>query len=187
MPATAISRFPIHDDLTAPERSVPVLKGALTSAGQLPNFLGVLASAPSALRAYARYRGELRQGSLSTQTTERIALAVAEHYGSAPGIDLHTRAARNAGIGFDEIGRARHFDSADEQHAALLAWLKPAVEAAGQVPQVLHEDAREIGWSDEQLIEALATAALESFAAMVNVAGEIPVDGSTEESRLRAA
>jgi AhpD family alkylhydroperoxidase len=187
MPATAISRFFVHDDLTAPEGSLPVLKGALSSAGQLPNFLGVLGNSPAALRAYARYRAELRHGTLSTQTSERIALAVAEHHHSAPGIDLHTRAARNAGIGFDEIGRARQFDSADEQHAALLAWLKPAIEASGKVPEVLHEDAREIGWSDEQLIEALAVAALEGFAAMVNVAGEVPVDGSTEESRLRAA
>ena len=37
------SRFQVHDELTAPERSVPVLKGALSSGGQLPNFLGVLA------------------------------------------------------------------------------------------------------------------------------------------------
>ena len=27
------SRFPIHDELTAPEGSVPVLRGALSSAG----------------------------------------------------------------------------------------------------------------------------------------------------------
>ena len=40
---TAMSRFQIHDDLTAPEGSIPVLRGALASGGQLPNFLGVLA------------------------------------------------------------------------------------------------------------------------------------------------
>ena len=52
----------------------------------------------------------------------------------------------------------------------------------------LHEEAREAGWSDEQLLEAIAVLSLESFTAMVNVAGEIPVDGSVEETRvLRAA
>ena len=52
----------------------------------------------------------------------------------------------------------------------------------------LHEEAREAGWSDEQLLEAIACVSLESFTAMVNVAGEIPVDGSKEESRtLKAA
>ena len=54
----------------------------------------------------------------------------------------------------------------------------------------LHEEAREAGWDDEQLLEAIAYLALESFTAMINVAGEVPVDGSVEESRaaaLRAA
>ena len=33
---TQMSRFQIHDDLTAPEASLPVIKGALAGAGQLP-------------------------------------------------------------------------------------------------------------------------------------------------------
>src|ERR1041385_175635 len=88
---TAMSRFDIHDDLTAPEGSVPILRGALATGGQLPNFLGVLAGSPAALRAYARYRSELRQGKLDLATIERIALAVAEHYSSEPGVALHSR------------------------------------------------------------------------------------------------
>ena len=55
---TQMSRFQIHDDLTAPEASLPVIKGALAGAGQLPNFLGVLAGSPAALRGYARFRSE---------------------------------------------------------------------------------------------------------------------------------
>ena len=52
----------------------------------------------------------------------------------------------------------------------------------------LHEEAREAGWTDEQLLEAIALVSMESFTAMVNLAGEIPVDGSVEETRvLRAA
>ena len=45
-----------------------------------------------------------------------------------------------------------------------------------------------LGWTDEQILEAIAYASLESFTAMVNVAGEVPVDGSSENTRqLRAA
>ena len=52
----------------------------------------------------------------------------------------------------------------------------------------LHEEAREEGWSDEQLLEAIAFVSLESLTAMVNVAGDVPVDGSVEDARvLRAA
>ena len=89
MPKTEMSRFPIHDDLTAPEESLPILKGASSAAGQLPNFLGVLAGAPAALKAYVRFRAELRHGALPRHSAERIGLAVAEHYGSKPGLQLH--------------------------------------------------------------------------------------------------
>ena len=44
---TQESRFQVHDELTAPERSLPVLKGALAGGGQLPNFVGVLAGSPA--------------------------------------------------------------------------------------------------------------------------------------------
>lgn len=183
---TACSRFQIHDDLTAPEGSVPVLRGALSTGGQLPNFVGALAGSPAALRGYARFRSELRHGHLETATLERIALAVAEHHGSAPGIAMHSRAARAAGLGLDEVARARRFDSADEREAALLTYLR-ALVVDGRPPQHLHEEARELGWQDEQILEAIATVALESLAAMVNVAGEVPVDGSVEQSRRLTA
>lgn len=185
---TSMSRFQIHDDLTAPEGSVAVLRGALSSGGQLPNFLGVLAGSPAALRAYARFRSELRHGKLTLATLERIALAVAEHYHSEPGIAMHSRTARGAGLALDEVALARQFTSKDEREAALLRYLKALLEEGGRPPMHLHEEAREAGWDDEQILEAIATVALEAFAAMVNVAGEVPVDGSSEASRaLQAA
>jgi alkylhydroperoxidase family enzyme len=188
MPKTHMSRFPIHDELTAPEGSLPVLNGALGAGGQLPNFLGVLAGSPAALRGYARFRAELRRGTLTLPTLERIALAIADHYRSEPGIALHTRTAREAGLGIDEVASARRWESADPHEAALLRFLEPLAQTRGRSPDHLVEEAREAGWSDEQLLEAIAVLALESFTAMVNVAGEVPVDGSTELTRtLRAA
>jgi len=184
---TQMSRFQIHDDLTAPEASLPVLKGAMASGGQLPNFLGVLAGSPAALRAYARFRSELRHGSLTLPTLERIALAVAEHYRSQPGLAIHVRTARQAGIGIDEVAAAREWESADPREAALLRYLRALVEQRGHAPMHLHEEAREAGWTDEQLLEAIAYASLESFTAMVNIAGEVPVDGSVEDTRVLKA
>jgi alkylhydroperoxidase family enzyme len=183
-----MSRFTIHDDLSAPEGSLPVLRGALSTGGQLPNFLGVLAGSPAALRGYARFRAELRRGVLELPTLERISLAVAEHYGSGPGISLHSRTARSAGLGLDEVARAREFDSGDPKHAALMRYLKAILEGQGGPPAYMHEEARELGWDDEELLEAIAFASLEVFTAMINIAGDVPVDGSVEESRtLRAA
>jgi alkylhydroperoxidase family enzyme len=184
---TPMSRFQIHDDLTAPEGSATVLRGALSSGGQLPNFLGVLAGSPAALRAYARFRSELRHGRLTLPTLERIALAVAEYYQSAPGIAMHSRAARGVGLALDEVAQARQFNSNDVREAALLRYLHALLVDRGRAPMYLHEEAREAGWDDEEILEAIAAVTLEGFAAIINVAGEVPVDGSTEASRALEA
>jgi len=188
MPKTQMSRFPIHDDLTAPEASLPILKGASSAAGQLPNFLGVLAGSPAALRAYARFRSELRHGRLKLATLERIALAVAEHYQSEPGLEMHSRAARGAGLALDEVALAREGDSRDEREAALLRYLRPLIDGPAQPAMHLHEEAREAGWSDEQLLEAISQVAIETYTAMINLAGDVPADATLERAAtLRAA
>ena len=135
---TRMSRFHIHDDLTAPQGSQPLLRAIQSAGGQLPNVLGVLAGAPAALRGYARMRSELRHGHLTPAMYERIALAVAEYHRSAPGLALHTRAARRAGLRMDEIALAREWDATDPRDAALLRYLKPLVTERVTPPQHLH-------------------------------------------------
>jgi alkylhydroperoxidase family enzyme len=184
---TKESRFKVHDELTAPERSVPILKGALAAGGQLPNFIGVLAGSPAVLRAYARFRSELRHGALPYATQQRIALAVAEHQGSEYALCTLQRTARDAGLGLDEIALAREFDSRDERESMLLRYVKALVESVGSPKRHLHEEALEAGWSDEQLLETIAHVALATFGNLVTSAGEVPRDGSTEDARLLQA
>ena len=184
---TKESRFKVHDDETAPEGSVPILKGALAGGGQLPNFIGVMAGSPPVLRSYARFRSELRNGSLSYATQQRIALAVAEHQGSEYAISTLQRTGRDAGLGMDEIALAREFDSHDEREALLLRFVKALLESDGAPPRHKHEEAREAGWDDEQILETVAHVALATFSNLVTRAGDIPLDGSSEESRLSIA
>ena len=184
---TKESRFQVHDELTAPERSVPVLKGALAGGGQLSNIVGVLAGSPAVLRAYARLRSELRHGVLPWATQQRIALAVADEQKSEYALSALQRTSREAGLGLDEVALAREFDSVDEREASLLRFVKALVAGEGPPPLHLHEEAREAGWSDEQILEAVAHVGLASFGNLVTRAGDVPVDGSVEEARLAQA
>jgi alkylhydroperoxidase family enzyme len=183
------SRFHVHDELTAPERSLPILKGAVSGGGQLSNFLGVIAGSPAVLRAYARFRSELRHGALPLKSQQRIALAVAEHVRSDYWLATLQRTAREAGLGLDEIALAREFDSRDPREATLLRYVKALVEdlSGAAPPHPLHEEAREAGWTDEQVLEAVAHVSLSLFATLVTRAGDVPRDGSAEEGRLRQA
>lgn len=184
---TKESRFQVHDELTAPEGSVPVLKGALAAGGQLSNIVGVLAGSPATLRAYARMRSELRNGTLPPKTQQRIGLAVAEHQRSEYALALLQRSARDAGLGIDEIAFARQFDSYDEREAVLLRYVRSLLESDGPPPLHRHEEAREAGWTDEQILEAVAHVATHTFANLVTRAGDVPKDGSVEESRMAQA
>ena len=184
---TKESRFQVHDELTAPERSLPVLKGALAAGGQLSNFVGVLAGSPAGLRAYARFRSELRQGVLPPRTQQRVALAVAAHQRSEYALGTLQRTAREAGLGLDEIALAKEFDSRDEREATLLRYVRAVLETDGPPPMHRHEEAREAGWTDEQILEAIVHVSLASFMNLVVRAGDVPRDGSVEEGRLLQA
>jgi AhpD family alkylhydroperoxidase len=183
---TDISRFDIHDELTAPEDSAKLLKGMARAGGEVSKFVGVLAGSPAALRAFARMRHELRGGALPRATRERIALAVAEQRGDTYSVAHHARTARAAGLGLDEISRALGWGSADPSEAALLAFLKALFESEGRPAHHLLEEAREVDWSDEQLLEAVAHLALSEFQSLMANAAALPQDQS-DPSVLPAA
>ena len=181
------SRFQVHDELTAPERSLPILKGALSGGGQLSNLLGVLAGSPATLRAYALARSELRHGTLPLPTQQRIALAAAARGRSDYALAMLQRTARDVGLGVDEIALAKRYDSRDEREAALLRYLRALDDRAEVPPAHLHEEAKEAGWSDEQLLEAVAHLAFAGLTTLITRSADMPNDGSVEERRLSQA
>ncbi len=176
---TAVSRFQIHDELTAPDESAPLIKTIQATGGAVTKFVGVLAGSPAVLRAYTRMRSELRGGVLPQATRERIALAVAEHREDNYSIAQHAKSARRAGLGLDEVSRARSFSSSDEKEAALLVFLKETLDADGPPPLHLHEEAREIGWTDEEILEAVGHLALNEFQSLIASAAALPKDQAT--------
>jgi AhpD family alkylhydroperoxidase len=184
---TDMSRFDIHDELTAPDGSTRILKSVSTAGGSVSKFIGVLAGSPAALRAYARMRSELRDGLLSRSTRERIALAVAERKGDTYSVAQHSRTARAAGLDMDEISLARSFKSADPREQAMLVFLEATLESEGQPEVHLHEEAREVGWSDEELLEAVAHLALNEFQSLIANSAALPQDQVGTEALPTAA
>jgi AhpD family alkylhydroperoxidase len=173
---TDVSRFDIHDELTAPPETARLLRGMSAAGGSVSKFIGVLAGSPAAMKAFARMRHELRGGVLPPPTRERIALAVAERRGDTYSIAQHARTARAAGLGLDEVSRARSWSSNDPREAALLAFLKALCDAQGRPAHHLLEEAREVDWSDEELLEAVAQVALNEFQSLMSNAAALPQD-----------
>ena len=173
---TDYSRFDIHDELTAPGGSERLLKSISSAGGSVSKLVGVLAGSPASLKAFARLRSELHSGSLPTTTAIRIGLAISERRGDRYSLAQNARSARLSGFGLDEISLNRSFASNDPKEAALLAFVKGSLDSEGHPPVYLLEEAREVDWTDEQLIEALGEAALCEFQSLVANAAGLPED-----------
>ena len=121
-------------------------------------------------------RHELRGGTLPQATRERIGLAVAERRGDPYSLAQHARTARAAGLGLDEVSQARSFTSADPKNKALLAFLEALIATDGRPAQYLAEEAREEGWTDEEMLEAVAHLAMNEFQSLIANAAALPQD-----------
>ena len=119
---------------------------------------------------------------LPQATRERIGLAVAEHRGDEYSIAQYSRTARAAGLGLDEVARAREFKSSDPREQALLTLLEETLDAGERPATYLVEEAREAGWSDEEILEAVAELALTEFQSLFASAAALPQEQATPRS-----
>jgi alkylhydroperoxidase family enzyme len=68
----------------------------------------------------------------------------------------------------DEIERAQRFESEDEQRAAALRFTREVVETRGQPSDEALNEVRNAGYTDEQIVEIVATVALATFTNYMN-------------------
>ena len=186
---TQMSRFQIHDDADRARGLAAGPQGrARPPAASCPNFLGVLAGSPAALRAYARFRSELRHGTLAAgdarahRARRRRALRLRSPASRCTRAPPARRASASTRSRSPASGtpttRARRRSCATSSRssstgrAARRTSTRRRARPAGPTSSSSRRS-RSSRWS--------------RFTAMVNVAGDVPVDGSVEEPRSRAA
>ena len=182
---TPMSRFHVHDELyrarglgarparRAGHRRPAARTSSACSPARRPRCAPTRASAPSCATARS-----------SARTLERIALAVAEHYGSEPGIALHARTARQAGLGArrDRAGaRVRLRATSARRAAALPAGARRGAGRARRCTSTRRR-ARPAGPTSRSSRRSPSSRS-RRFTAMVNVAGDVPGRRLVEEAR----
>ena len=68
----------------------------------------------------------------------------------------------------EEIEHAQRFESEDDQRAAALRFAREMVETRGQPSDEALDEVRNAGYTDEQIIEMVATIALATFTNYMN-------------------
>lgn len=150
--------------LTNPEgQAKDLLHGIQEKLGSTPNIFKTFANAPAALNGYLQFSGALKQGVLSDQHRERIALALAGFNGCDYCASAHTTIGKGAGLDEDELSAALKGESSDKRAQAILTYALAVAEKHGHVSDADVSAARDAGLTDEEIIEIIANVALNIF------------------------
>ncbi|CAN5324081.1 hypothetical protein BH24ACT19_BH24ACT19_11280 [soil metagenome] len=84
--------------------------------------------------------------------------------------------AEQEGLSQDEVRRAQNFESEDQKRAAALRFAHDVIESRGHPSDETFNDAREAGWTDEQIMEMIANVALTQLSNYMNESIQTEVD-----------
>lgn len=155
--------------------------------GMVPNFLGILAQSPDALKAFLGLHGISESGSLDPQTRERIALVVAQGNFCEYCVSAHTAIGRKAGLTGAEIDANRAGTSQDAKAAAAVAFAKALNEHLGDVTQAEFDAVREAGYGDAEIVEIVTHVGMNILTNLIGKASRVDIDFPKVSLQAQAA
>ncbi|MFJ8363973.1 carboxymuconolactone decarboxylase family protein [Streptomyces sp. NPDC093984] len=168
-----MSALPQINPAEATGEAATLLGELKKSVGSVPNMAKAMANSPALLKGWMSLSDALVGGVLPAAVRERLALATAEYNRCAYCLSAHTFLGKNvAKIDSDEIGRARHAESADPHTAALLALSDAIARGRGTVDETVLKSARSAGVTDAEIAEVVGNLALNILTNYFNIVAE---------------
>jgi uncharacterized peroxidase-related enzyme len=144
--------------------------------GFIPNLFRLVGSSTAALEGYLGFNGALGR-TLDVKTRERIALAVAQANGCDYCLSAHTYLGLNlAKIDDAEIALNRVGHSSDVKADAALVFARKVLDTRGSVSDADLAAVRLAGFSEPQVIEIVASVALNVLTNYVNNVAQTDID-----------
>ena len=171
-----MSHVPLIDATRTTADRAAVLAQVQQAFGTVPNMFRAVANSPAALHSMWGSFGALGGGSISAKLGEQIAVAVANRNDCEYCLAAHTALGRKAGATAEEMSSAQSGHASDPKTDAALRFALKLVEQRGQVGVDDVGRLREVGFTDEGVVEIVAHVALNLFTNYVNVALNVPVD-----------
>jgi uncharacterized peroxidase-related enzyme len=171
-----MSRLAILAREDAPAASQPLLDAVEKQLGSVPNLFRLVASSPAALEGYLGLNGALGR-TLDAKTRERIAITTAQANGCDYCLSAHTYLGLNlAKIDDAEIALNRAGHSGDAKADAAIVFARQVLAAHGKVSDGDVAAVRAAGFSDAQVIEIVASVALNVLTNYINNVAETDID-----------
>jgi uncharacterized peroxidase-related enzyme len=155
--------LPVIDPLKASGKTKEILERVAHRIGWVPKMIRLLANSPAATEAYLQFNVALAQAALPRHTRSLIAATVAELNGCTYSAMIAHGQAREAGVPDEEVTAARRAESKDPKVAAVLRFAARLVEWRGRVPPEDIAELRRAGYSDTEIVDAVATVVLSLF------------------------
>jgi alkylhydroperoxidase family enzyme len=136
----------------------------------------LMANSPAALGAYLSFAGAFRDAKLSTGVRDLIAVAAAQASGSDYTLSAVCALAQNSGRSESELAAARVTESDDPRTAAALRFAAKIVERRGHLPVSEVGALREVGFSDGEVAEIIASVVLNIYRSYFNLIARPEID-----------
>ncbi len=171
-----MSRIKIVTQDTADAQQKALLEAIGEKLGMVPNFLGVLAQSPDALKAFLGLHGIASTGSLDPKTRERIALVVAQANSCEYCVSAHTAFGAKAGLSDAEIKANRAGTSEDAKAAAAVVFAQALNTHLGDVTQAEFDAVREAGYGDGEIVEIITHVGMNILTNLIGKATRVDID-----------
>lgn len=161
----------------APEAARPILED-LKKKGKFLNIFKGVANSPATLDGYLKFSGALGSGTLGKEAREAIALMLAQRNTCDYCMTAHTGLAKSFGFSDDDVKAARAGKAGSNAKVAAATVLAAAIVNAkgGHVTDADVQAARDGGLSDGDIVEVIATIALNLFTNYFNHVHDTEID-----------
>ena len=179
-----MSDFKIHTTETAPEGSKEILAGAQKSLGFIPNLYGIMAEAPSALKAYNGLSDNFEKSSFTATEKQIVLLATSYVNECNYCMAVHSTVAQMYKVSQDVIDALRNNKPiTDPKLEALRKFTNAIVEKRGWVSDKEINEFIIAGYSKAQVLEVVVGVTQKTLSNYINHIVKTPLDAAFEPNK----
>jgi uncharacterized peroxidase-related enzyme len=167
------------EPLTIENASPPaaeILSAIKGKIGMVPNIYAAMAHSPAALSAKLSFDEAFGKSSLSAPVKEQLALTIAGANTCDYCASAHTAIGKGAGLDDTELSNNLAGNASDPKVQALLTLAKSIVATQGNLSDDQVAKARSAGVTDAELVEVVATVAINIFTNYFNHIAATDID-----------
>ncbi|WP_419902175.1 carboxymuconolactone decarboxylase family protein [Kiloniella sp.] len=169
--------FPLLDEATAPEKSLPYLAQAKAAFGLIPNVEKVMSQAPSLLAAYMTAWDEFNESSLSDVERQIVYQTANFENNCQYCMPWHTILSEMAGMAAADVEALRQGAALSNPRAeALRVFARDLVRTNGSIAPHTLKAFLTSGYTEQQALEVILGLSVKTMSNFTNAIAQTPLD-----------